>query len=60
VGSTIVKIIGFASMMMVGFDFHATEVGDLAVGVIHYRFFMKTTIWIKIKEGADGRRWTII
>jgi len=44
VGSMIVKITGFASVMIVGFDSHAIEVGDLAIGVIHSRFFMKTTI----------------
>ncbi len=40
VGFVIVKITIFASVMIVGFDSHAPNVGDLAVGVIHSRFFM--------------------
>jgi hypothetical protein len=56
----IVRITRFALMMIVGFDCHATEVGDLGVRFIHFGFFMKATIWIKIREGATGRRWTII
>jgi hypothetical protein len=59
VGSMIVKIIGFVLVMIVEFDPHAVEVGDLAVSVMHSGFFMKTTIWIKIRKGANGRRWTI-
>jgi hypothetical protein len=30
-----------------------------AIGVMHFGFFMKTTIWIKIREGLDGQQWTI-
>jgi hypothetical protein len=60
VGYVIVRIIGFASVMIIGFDFHAIEVGDLAISVIHSGFFMKIAIWIKIREGTNGRRWTII
>lgn len=54
VGSVIIKIIGFASNMIVGFDPHTAEVGDLAIGAMHSKFFMKVVIWIKIKEGVDG------
>jgi len=25
------------------------------IEVMHYRFFMKATIWIKTKEGSDGQ-----
>lgn len=60
VGFVIVRINVFASVMIVGIDPHEAKVGDLAVCVIYFGFFMKLTIWIKIKEGANGRRWTII
>jgi hypothetical protein len=43
-----------------GFDPHSVVVGDLAIGVMHYGFFMKAIIWIKTSEGLDGRQWTII
>jgi hypothetical protein len=56
----IIKITKFALAMIVGFDPHADEVRDLAISVIDSKFFMKTTIWIRIREGEDGRRWTII
>jgi hypothetical protein len=54
VGSIIIKIIGFASTIIVGFDPHIPKVGDLAIRVIHSRFFMKIIIWIKTREGVDG------
>jgi len=60
VGFMIIKITKFALAMIVGFDPHADEVRDLAISVIDSKFFMKTTIWIRIREGEDGRRWTII
>jgi hypothetical protein len=60
VGFLIIRINVFALVMIVGFDPHEAEVGDLAVCVIHFVFFMKVIIWIKIREGVDGRRWTII
>jgi riboflavin transporter FmnP len=60
VGFVIVRITRFASMIIVGFDPHATKVGDLAINIIHSWFFMKATIWIKIREGVDGKQWTII
>ncbi len=60
VGSMIIKIIGFAFVIIIGFDLHVVEVGDLAIGVMYSRFFMKVAIWIKTKERVDGRKWTII
>jgi hypothetical protein len=60
VGSVIIIIIGFASMIIIGFDLHAANVGDLAIRVMHFGFFMNATIWIKTREGVDVRQWTII
>jgi hypothetical protein len=60
VGFVIIKITRFASMIIIGFDFHLAIVGDLAIGVMHFRFFMKVVIWIKTREGSSGRQWTII
>jgi hypothetical protein len=60
VGFVIIKIIGFAFVIIIGFDLHVAKVGDLAIGIMYYRFFMKATIWIKTSEKVDGRKWTII
>lgn len=60
VGSMIIKITWFACVIISGFDPHSVVVGDLAIGVMHYGFFMKAIIWIKTSEGLDGRQWTII
>jgi len=60
VGFVIIKIIGFAFVIIIGFDPHVAKVGDLAIGVMYSRFFVKATIWIKTKERVDGRKWTII
>jgi hypothetical protein len=49
VGSVIVRITGFTSLIIIGFDLHVAEVGDLAIGIMHSRFFMKATIWIKTR-----------
>lgn len=49
VGFVIVKITRFASMIIIGFDPHAAEVGHLAINIIHSRVFMKVVIWIKIR-----------
>jgi hypothetical protein len=49
VGSVIVRIIGFTSLIIIGFDLHVAKVGDLTIGIMHSRFFMKATIWIKIR-----------
>ncbi len=54
VGFVIIKIIGFASTIIVGFDPHIDEVGDLAIKMMHFRFFMKVIIWIKTRERVDG------
>ncbi len=53
-GSLIIKIIGFASTIIIDFDPHIAKVGDLTIKVMHSRFFMKTVIWIKTKERANG------
>jgi hypothetical protein len=55
VGFVIVRITRFASMIIVGFDPHVIEVGDLAINIIHSGLLMKETIWIKIREGVDGK-----
>jgi hypothetical protein len=60
VGSMIIKITIFACVIINGFDPHSIVVGDLAIRVMHFGFFMKATIWIKTREGSDGRQWTII
>lgn len=51
VGSMIITIIGFTSLIIIRFDSHVVEVGDLAIGIMHSRFFMKGAIWIETKVG---------
>lgn len=62
VGFVIVKIIGFTSLIIIGFDPHVAKVGDLGIGIMHFGFFMKVAIWIKTRVGSNGslRQWTII
>jgi hypothetical protein len=43
-------------VIIIGFDPCAAKVGDLAIGVMYYGFFMKATIWIKTREKVDGRK----
>ncbi len=54
------KTNGFASAIIIGFDPHVSEIGDLVIRVMHSRFFMKVTIWIKIKERLDGWQQTVV
>jgi hypothetical protein len=56
VAFVIINIIGFAFVIIIGFDPCAAKVGDLAIGVMYYGFFMKATIWIKTREKVDGRK----
>jgi hypothetical protein len=60
VGSVIIKITIFAYVIISGFDPHLIVVGDLVIRIMHFGFFMKTTIWIKTREGLNGTQWTII
>ncbi len=38
------RVIGFASIIIVGFDPANAEVDDITIGVIHASFFMKATL----------------
>jgi hypothetical protein len=60
VGFVIIKITRFACVIISGFNLHLAIARDLAIGVMHFRFFMKVVIWIKTREGSNGRQWTII
>ncbi len=44
----------------IGFDPTTTEVGDIAVGVIHVGFFMKVVLWSKICLNVNGQQWSIL
>ncbi len=60
VGFVIIRTNGFALAIIIGFDPCVFKIGDLAIGVMCSRFFVKATIWIKIKEGLDGRHQTLV
>jgi hypothetical protein len=46
-GIIILKVTGFASIIIVGFDPTTTKINDIIIGVIHVGFFMEITIWLK-------------
>jgi hypothetical protein len=56
----ILKIIGFASLRILGFDPFEAKVEDIAITIIHVSFFSKATIWLKTKAGFDGWQWVFI
>jgi hypothetical protein len=60
VGLVIIKITRFSFVTIIGFDPHSATIGDLAIIIMHYGFFMKVAIWIKTRERANGKQWTII
>jgi hypothetical protein len=43
----VLKIIGFATIVIMGFDLVVAEVGDIAIGLLHVGFFMKVVLWFK-------------
>ncbi len=51
----VLKVIRFASIIIVGFDATIVEVKHIVVGVIHVGFFMKTIIWLKTSLDVNGR-----
>jgi hypothetical protein len=59
-GTIILKVTGFASIIIVGFDPTTVEVNDIIVGVIHASFFMETTIWLKTRSDLNGRQQSIL
>jgi hypothetical protein len=53
--SLILRILGFASLKIIGFDPTKAKVGDIAITIIHVGFFSKTSIWLKTRGGSDGQ-----
>jgi hypothetical protein len=60
VGSLILRILGFASLKIIGFDPSKAEVGDIAITITHVGFFSKVAIWLKTKASSNGREWVLI
>jgi hypothetical protein len=58
--SLILRIVGFASLKIIGFDPFKAKVGDIAITIIHDDFFSKAAIWLKTRVGFDGRQWVLI
>ncbi len=59
-GSIILRITRFALIIIIRFDLNVIEVGNMVVGVIHSKLFMKVTLWIKTRIGSNGNKWIII
>ncbi len=50
VGVVILRVIRFTLLVIVGFHPTILEVGDISVGVMHVRFFIKLAILLKTKS----------
>jgi hypothetical protein len=50
VGVVILRAIGFALLIIVGFDPTIVEVGDIGFGMMHARFSIKVAILLKTKS----------
>lgn len=51
----VLKIIGFANIIIVGFDLAVFKVGDIAIGVLNLSYFVKATLWLKTHSDSNGR-----
>jgi hypothetical protein len=60
VGIVVNRITGFTLVIIIGFDPNIIKVGNLAIGVVQSRFFMKVTLWIKTKSRTNGRQWSLV
>jgi hypothetical protein len=50
VGVVILRVIGFALLIIVGFNPTIVEVRYIGVGMMHVRFFIKVAILLKTKS----------
>lgn len=50
----ILRVTGFASVIVVGFDLATIKTNDITIGVIHVGFFMKITLWLKTRSDLNG------
>jgi hypothetical protein len=46
-GTLVLRITGFANIIIVGFDLAVSEVGDATVGVLNVGYFVKADLWLK-------------
>lgn len=59
-GSMILRIVGFASLRIIGFDSYEAKLGDIAITIIHTSFFSKAIIWLRTRVGFDGQQWVLV
>jgi len=50
--------LGFGVVIVVGIDPNETQVGDVAVEVVHNGFYTHVQVWLKVRDGARGWRLT--
>jgi hypothetical protein len=55
VGSFILKITRFVLVITVGFDLVVGEVENIALKVMHAKFFMKVALWMKTTSRFDSK-----
>jgi hypothetical protein len=56
----ILRVNGFACIIIIRFDPTTTKVNDIIIRVIHVGFFMEATIWLKIRSDLNGQQWSIL
>jgi hypothetical protein len=54
IGTIIIRVTNFASIIIVGFDLAIAEVSDITIGVFHVGFFMKAALWLKTHLDPNG------
>jgi hypothetical protein len=50
----ILKVTGFASIIIVGFDPTTTKINDIIIRVIHVGLFMEVIVWLKTRLDLNG------
>lgn len=46
-GTLVLRITGFANIIIVGFDLAVSEIGNTAVGVLNVGYFVNAALWLK-------------
>jgi hypothetical protein len=50
----ILRLLGFGVVSFVGIDLDETQVGDVAIEIIHNGLYTRTQIWLKLRNGTRG------
>jgi hypothetical protein len=53
-GSTILRVVGFGVITIVGIDPEQARIGDIAVEIAHSGFHTHAEVWVKVNNGSRG------